>query len=61
MSDHLVTPKQLAERFGTTTSRLAQDRYMGRGPRFVKLGRTIRYTETDIQAWIDANTHERTA
>ncbi|MGP5598979.1 helix-turn-helix transcriptional regulator [Glutamicibacter arilaitensis] len=57
----LSTPAQLSERFGMTTGALAQMRYKGSGPKFIKLGgRQIRYRESDIQAWLDQQTRDRT-
>lgn len=57
----LITPVQLAERFGMTTGALAQMRYRGSGPRFIKLGgRQVRYRESDIQSWLDQQTREQT-
>ncbi|MGO3152364.1 MAG: helix-turn-helix transcriptional regulator [Galactobacter sp.] len=61
MKDKLFTPPQLAEHFGVTVQKLAQDRYLGRGPKFIKLGHSVRYRESDVLAWLDANTHEGTA
>lgn len=29
-------------------------RYLGKGPRWVKVGRTVRYDRPDLDAWIDA-------
>lgn len=59
--DRLSTPAQLGERFGMTTGALAQMRYKGNGPKFIKLGgRQIRYSESDIQAWLEQQTKDRT-
>ena len=38
----LLTDAQLAERWGLSVKRLANDRSAGRGPRFVKLGDGLR-------------------
>lgn len=55
------TPAALGERLGMTTGALAQMRYRGNGPRFIKLGgRQIRYRESDIQAWLEQQTRDRT-
>lgn len=51
----LLTPVQAAERLSVPVSRLRDMRYQGRGPVFIKVGRSVRYDETDLQAWIDAN------
>ncbi|WP_432129601.1 helix-turn-helix transcriptional regulator [Streptomyces tendae] len=55
----LVTPERLAEELGITKKTLAQWRYRGAGPRFMKLGGTahtspVRYRRTDIVDWLNA-------
>lgn len=59
MSD-LVKPKQLGVELQKTEAVLAQWRYLGRGPRFVKVGRSVRYRRQDIDAWLDEQTMQRT-
>ena len=44
----------------TTTAALAQDRYKGTGPRFIKRGRRVLYRWSDILDWLDRNTIQRT-
>jgi len=56
----LLTPEQLADYLATTTQRLAVHRVNGTGPRFVKEGRRVLYRRTDVEAWLDAHTRERT-
>lgn len=60
MSNQLLTPAELAEYLSTTTANLAQLRYLGKGPAFIKAGRSIRYRESDVQAWLDENTRTQT-
>ena len=36
---------------------LANWRWMGTGPRFLRVGRHVRYRRTDVEAWIDAQVH----
>ena len=57
----LLTQKELSERIDTKESTLAQWRYLGRGPKFVRLGRKIFYRQQDIDAFIDANVHQSTS
>lgn len=40
---------------------LANWRYQGRGPRFVKVGRHVRYRRSDVEAWLERNARESTA
>ncbi|WP_422748607.1 DNA-binding protein [Mycobacterium sp. WMMD1722] len=51
----LSTPAQLAEVMQTTTSALAQDRYLGRGIPYVKFGKRIRYLREDVLSYLAAN------
>lgn len=61
MNDELITPKALAEEWGTNEAGLAQQRYRGNGPRFIKAnGRMVRYRRSDINAYLDAQTRQRT-
>ncbi len=39
----LATPAEVAEYLRTTTAALAQDRYKGTGPKFIKRGSRILY------------------
>ncbi|MGH3265793.1 MAG: helix-turn-helix transcriptional regulator [Trebonia sp.] len=54
------TPAQVAESLHTTEANLAQMRYRGTGPKFVKAGRRVLYRWADVNAWLDANTAEIT-
>jgi len=56
----LATPQQVAPVLHTTPEALAQKRYLGTGPKFVKLGRRVFYKWADVHAWIDQNTMQRT-
>lgn len=57
----LLTPQQLAEHLGITTEALSKMRLEpGKGPKFVKLGRDIRYRWPDVLEWLDANTRTST-
>lgn len=58
MGEKLATPTEVAEYLGMTTGALAQMRYRGTGPAFVKASaRKVLYRWTDIQDWLTANTH----
>lgn len=56
----IALPKQVAELFDTTEAGLAQMRYRGTGPRFVKAGKKVLYRWSDVRAYLDANTVQRT-
>jgi hypothetical protein len=57
----LATPAQMAKYLHTTEAALAQMRYMGNGPKFIKVGgRRVLYNWDDLLAWIKKNTIQRT-
>lgn len=56
----LATADEVATYLRTTSSKLAQDRYRGVGPKFIKHGRRVLYRWADVLAWADANTLQRT-
>lgn len=58
--DELLTPAEVAEWFKTTEKKLANDRYLGRGPRFIKVGKFVRYRRSDCTAYLDENQYTRT-
>lgn len=55
-----ATPRQIAAVLHTTEQGLAQMRYRGTGPKFVKANRKVLYRWSDVNAWLDANVHEQT-
>lgn len=57
---HTMTPDQLAAFLQVDRDRLYDMRAKGTGPRFVKVGRDIRYLWPDVRDWLQANTHQRT-
>ena len=58
--ERLVAPADLAEQFAVTVGQLAQMRYLGTGPEYVKVGTRVRYAPSDVQAWLDAQRRART-
>lgn len=57
----LLTPQQVAERLGVTVGTLAVWRCNGTTQiPYVKIGRSVRYRERDIQAFLDGQTHMHT-
>lgn len=51
MSNELLTPKELAGELLVPPHTLAQWRYQGRGPRFLKLEGHVRYRRSDVTTW----------
>ena len=60
---HLFTPTELSAVLDVPVGTLANWRYLGRGPRFVRIGRHVRYRSEDLRAWLDgcAVTRRRSA
>jgi excisionase family DNA binding protein len=54
--DSLVTEVQTAELLNISIRTLQAWRIKSAGPRFVRVGRAIRYRRSDLTAWIEANT-----
>lgn len=55
-----ATPAEVAPVLHTTTSGLAQMRYRGTGPKFIKVGKRVIYRWADVHAYLDENTMQRT-
>lgn len=53
----LASAAVLAEHLGVPEATLAQWRWSGVGPRYVKIGRHVRYRWSDVHRWLEANTH----
>ncbi|EIC63003.1 helix-turn-helix transcriptional regulator [Mycobacteroides abscessus] len=61
MENDTASPKQVAAYLHTSEAGLAQMRYRGEGPKFVKVGpRKVIYRWSDVQEYLDANTCRRT-
>jgi len=56
-----ATPDEVAAALFTTTAGLAQLRYRGLGPKFVKVGGRVLYRWRDVNAYLDNNTRQHTA
>ena len=50
----LLLPKQAAHTLSVTEHTLAQWRSDGFGPKYVRVGRLIRYKAADVAAWVQA-------
>lgn len=63
METKYLSPKQAAELIpGMTTTNLAQLRFTGKGPKFLKpTPRTVVYRETDVIEWLEASERTSTA
>src|SRR5512132_3284415 len=57
----LLTTNEVAEIIRTPADTLRYWRFLGKGPRSVKLGRRVLYARTDVEAWIEAQRAGQTA
>lgn len=56
----LATDREFARFAGLTVGQVAQLRYLGQGPKFIRVtGRQIRYRWEEIEAWLDSQTVSR--
>jgi predicted DNA-binding transcriptional regulator AlpA len=46
-----LTPLELADRFQVNDGTLANWRSTGEGPRFIKVGKLVRYPMAEVEAW----------
>jgi excisionase family DNA binding protein len=51
----LLKPKEAAEYIKMSTNTLATWRHQGRGPSFIKTGRTVKYSRDDMDKWMKEN------
>jgi predicted DNA-binding transcriptional regulator AlpA len=52
VTDRLLTGKDAAPILGTTWKTLKTWRCQGKGPKFVKIGASVRYRTSDLEAYI---------
>jgi excisionase family DNA binding protein len=53
MTDEMMTPRQLADFLQVPLGTIYQWRHKGQGPRGSKVGRHVRYRQTDVDEWLD--------
>jgi len=52
MDEKLLNTKELASYLGVAVSTLLLYRAEGTGPRYIKMGRLVRYRASDVEAWL---------
>jgi hypothetical protein len=57
----LLTPKEAADLLKVSPSWLAKARMRGDGPPFIKIGRSIRYSELGLLQWMKSHQHLSTS
>jgi predicted DNA-binding transcriptional regulator AlpA len=53
--DHLFDQKKAAKLLAISVRTLERHRVTGTGPRWARLGRLVRYRQSDLTAWVDSN------
>ncbi|MBP9692329.1 MAG: DNA-binding protein [Alphaproteobacteria bacterium] len=61
MQEPLISPEELAARWGIATITLDRWRWAGKGPRFFKPGNKIKYRVQDIEAYEEQKARQSTA
>lgn len=54
-----LKPREAAEYLRSSTSTLAKARMKMQGPDYVRIGRAIRYRQSDLDAWMSASVARR--
>jgi predicted DNA-binding transcriptional regulator AlpA len=54
MTEPTKTQEEAAAIIGVKPTTLASWRHYGKGPRYLKIGRSCFYCESDIEEWLDA-------
>ena len=49
-----ISEKEVSEITGRSLSTLRKDRFKGRGIPYVKFGRLVRYSDSDVQKYMEA-------
>jgi excisionase family DNA binding protein len=61
-TDPIHTPQEAAEYVRLKERTLADWRYRGCGPRYIRIsGRTVRYRQSDLDAWLATRTRTSTS
>jgi len=60
MSDQFLTTEQAAQYLSLSKTTLPRWRWSGDGPKFVKLGRAVRYRVSDLDEWTASRTRANT-
>ncbi|MBH0053182.1 helix-turn-helix domain-containing protein [Salinibacterium sp. SWN139] len=59
--DDLLTPAVLSERIGQTERTLSEWRINGKGPLFIRIGRSARYRPEAVDEWLLSREYRSTA
>ncbi len=51
--ERLLAPTEVSELLGIPTRTLTDWRYRGEGPRYLRIGRHVRYRPAEIESWLE--------
>ncbi len=57
----LINPPEAADRLCVKPATLEKWRITGRGPAYVKVGRSVKYDPAELKAWIESRTVNSTS
>lgn len=61
MNEIPLTTQEVADLLNVRRTTLEAWRSRGGGPKFMKLGRVVRYRRRDVDQWLEENTHTSTS
>jgi predicted DNA-binding transcriptional regulator AlpA len=56
--DEIKTSNEVADRLKIKPKTLSEWRSAGKGPKFFRVGRTIRYRESEIRSWLESQSKD---
>lgn len=60
-TEWLLKTPDAASFLGVSASLLNKLRVMGGGPNYLRLGKAVRYTQTDLREWVQLHRYENTS
>ena len=60
MNDRLLTSEEVSEYLGLSPHTIEMWRRKKVGPPWVKVGRSVRYKESDVSSWVERRSQETT-
>lgn len=52
LTKHLVAPEEVAAYLGISPDTMKDYRQQGRGPRYTRVGKLVRYRMADVEEWL---------
>ncbi len=61
IANQFLESTQLANELGAKLNTIEGWRVKGIGPKFIKIGRLVRYRRSDVDAWLESQTRNSTS